>query len=384
MIKVTVRYGDHYTDIRFPCTENVLQAAVLRLGSADPGNMELFVSDVSFPEELEVLQDRFVNLDELNYLGRRLAGFFGDEQPRFAEAVKLEGATTVREMINIACDVYRYALITDVSDPAKVGAEYVMQTEGSVPVDYKSDPKYAAIGKELMQSGRGVFTDQGILFVNTERPLEQQYTGSTFPSYLDDPNCFMIAEISHKGQSAYVNLPCERLTLEKALYRLGVADAADCQISLDYFSTTESAFHDLCVRTLETEGIFALNHWCEAVCNHVKPENHMAFVAAFTASGMDSTLDAVKVAENIDSFYYAKGVKNEADLGKWWLENYSQFTISPELQQFFDYKEYGEYLIQFLDVHYLESGDCVFLEDTTMDEVLGIGLDEDMGMGGMQ
>ncbi len=383
MIKVTVRYGDRCADIRFPCKDSELQAKLDTIRRHDTEDMELFVSAVHFPEELKVLEDRFVDLDELNYLGRRLDGFFGDEHPRFAEAVKLEGATTVREMINIACDVYRYALITDVSDPAKVGAEYVLQTEGSVPADYKSDPKYAAIGKELMQSGRGVFTDQGILFVNTERPLEQQYTGSTFPSYLDDPNCLMITEISHQGQSAYVNLPCERLTLEKALHRLGAADAADCQISLDYFST-ESSFQDLCIRTLETEGIFALNHWCEAVCNYVKPENHMAFVAAFTASGMNSTLDAVKVAENIDSFYYAKGVKNEADLGRWWLEHYSQFTISPELQQFFDYKEYGEYLSQFLDVHYLESGDCIFLDGTTMDEVLGIAPAEDVGMGGLQ
>ncbi len=140
MIKVTVRYGDNHTDIRFPCKENELQAAVDRLRPSDPTDMKLFASAVHFSEELKVLQDRFVDLDELNYLGRRLDGFFGDEHPRFAEAVKLEGATNVREMINIACGLNRYALITDFSSPHKVGQAYVLQTDGCLVGDYENDP----------------------------------------------------------------------------------------------------------------------------------------------------------------------------------------------------------------------------------------------------
>ncbi len=259
-----------------------------------------------------------------------------------------------------------------------------MQTEGCLPANDEKDPKYAALGKILLQSGRGVLTDRGILFVNTDRPLEQHYTGSTFPQYLDDPNCLMIAEVSYQGQTEYVNLPTEKLAVDKALHRLGATDMSQCEISLDHMNSNPSAFRELCHLTLQRDGIYALNHWLEVVCNHVSPENHAVFDAAFTASGFDTMPDAVTVAENVDSFYFAKGVKNEAELGRWWLEHYSQFTISPELQMFFDYQAYGEHLSQFLDVHYLESGDCVFLDGTTMDEVLGIVQNEEMGMGGMQ
>lgn len=72
MIKVTVRYNDHLVDIHFPCSETTLQSALMEIHAADDNPPELFVTDVIFPEELNHLKDRFVNLDELNYRNKRL------------------------------------------------------------------------------------------------------------------------------------------------------------------------------------------------------------------------------------------------------------------------------------------------------------------------
>ncbi|MGM9669467.1 MAG: antirestriction protein ArdA [Faecousia sp.] len=382
MIKVTVRYGENHTDIRFPCTENELQEAVERLHPSDPTNMELYVSAVHYPEELAVLQYCFVNLDELNYLGKRMESFWGDEAPRFGQAIKLEGASTVREMINLSFNLDKYALITDLSDMGKVSREYVLQTEGSVHANDADDPKYVKIGMELFQSGRGILTEQGLLFPDKSRPLEQPYTGTTFPEYLYSP-CMLVAEISYRGQREYAYLPTERLAIQKALGRLGAASLHACEVRIDSFDMSNPQFAEFCNHVLAAEGLPSLNHLCEIISNQVSAENFPSFYGAFAASGVDNTADAIRIAENVDSFYYAKGVKNEAELGKWWLEHYSQFSVSPELEQFFDYQAYGEYLSQFLDIHYLESGDCVFLDGTTMDDVLGIAPAEDMRMGGM-
>ena len=73
MIKVTLRYNDHLVDIHFPCSETTLQAALIEIHAADDNPPELFVTDVIFPEELDHLKDCFVNLDELNYLAKRIA-----------------------------------------------------------------------------------------------------------------------------------------------------------------------------------------------------------------------------------------------------------------------------------------------------------------------
>lgn len=88
MIKVTVQYNDHLVDIHFPCSETTLQAALMEIHAADDNPPELFIKDVVFPEELGHLKDRFVNLDELNYLGKRMESFFGTEEEQFYEATR--------------------------------------------------------------------------------------------------------------------------------------------------------------------------------------------------------------------------------------------------------------------------------------------------------
>lgn len=68
MIKLKIKYGNSQTDIRFPCTEKALQEALAEIGAEQVRPLELYVTEVVFPEELAFLQDRFVNLDEVNFL----------------------------------------------------------------------------------------------------------------------------------------------------------------------------------------------------------------------------------------------------------------------------------------------------------------------------
>lgn len=68
MIKLKIKYGNSKTALRFPCTEKEMNTALERIHADDVTPLELYVSEVVFPEELGCLQDRFVNLDEVNYL----------------------------------------------------------------------------------------------------------------------------------------------------------------------------------------------------------------------------------------------------------------------------------------------------------------------------
>ena len=102
MIKLKIKYGNSQTALRFPCTEKEMNAALERIHAEDVTPLELYVSEVVFPEELGCLQDRFVNLDEVNYLGKRMDSFFGDEEYQFYEAMKLEGFDTLPDLINLS------------------------------------------------------------------------------------------------------------------------------------------------------------------------------------------------------------------------------------------------------------------------------------------
>lgn len=83
MIKLKIKYGNESTDIRFPCKETEMSAALERIHAEDVTPLELYVTEVIFPAELNFLQDRFVNLDEVNFLAKRMDGFFGDEEYQF-------------------------------------------------------------------------------------------------------------------------------------------------------------------------------------------------------------------------------------------------------------------------------------------------------------
>lgn len=108
MIKLKIKYGNSQTDLRFPCTEKEMNAALERIHAQDVTPLELYVSEVIFPEELGCLQDRFVNLDEVNFLGKRMDSFFGDEEYQFYEAMKLEGFDTLPDLINLSFNLNRY------------------------------------------------------------------------------------------------------------------------------------------------------------------------------------------------------------------------------------------------------------------------------------
>ncbi len=74
MINIRSRNDDHEVDIRFPISESELYAKLAEIHAIDGRDAppSAFVTEVYWPEELSTLKDRFANLDELNYLAKRM------------------------------------------------------------------------------------------------------------------------------------------------------------------------------------------------------------------------------------------------------------------------------------------------------------------------
>ena len=139
MIKLKIKYGNSQTDIRFPCTEKEMNAALERIHAEDVTPLELYVSEVVFPEELGCLQDRFVNLDEVNFLGKRMDSFFGDEEYQFYEA-KAIGADAVLLIAAILDDVQMhefYQLAGELGLDALVEVHDEAEMERALKLDAK-------------------------------------------------------------------------------------------------------------------------------------------------------------------------------------------------------------------------------------------------------
>ena len=84
MIKIRIRNDDHEIDLQFPISENKLYAKLAEIHAIEGKDapQSAFVTEVYWPEELSMLKDRFANLDELNYLARRMESFDYQMQTR--------------------------------------------------------------------------------------------------------------------------------------------------------------------------------------------------------------------------------------------------------------------------------------------------------------
>lgn len=203
MIKVRIRSNNGYADISFPCSDGMICSRLTEIHADDPSYTTAFVSEVIEPNEFSFLKNHVIDLDELNYLAKRMDSFFGDEETQFFEALKLERFIKLKDLINLTFNLNKYALITDVSDMGKVGREYLLNKEGAIPAHDEDNPKYAEIGRQLLKSGQGIFTEHGLLFPDRSMPFEEVYNGQTFPAYLYD-TCLFVGEINYNDKTEYI------------------------------------------------------------------------------------------------------------------------------------------------------------------------------------
>ena len=111
MIHVTVCYGKNFTNIEFPCSERYLQSKLMEIGMSEAYESELFIEKVKQPEYMFELENMFINLDELNYLAKRLDSFGRNEMMQFNAVAKQYDMKEMKELINLTFNLQRYTLL---------------------------------------------------------------------------------------------------------------------------------------------------------------------------------------------------------------------------------------------------------------------------------
>ena len=139
----------------------------------------------SFYSVLKRTEMLTVNVEELNYLAKRLDSFDTGEAAQFqAMAHKLE-LFELKDLINLTFCCQQATVITDFSDLSAVGRDHYMNLHGG---SAKTEQLDALDGEEtarrLIESGSGTITPYGVVYDNGMK-LEQVYDGRFFPCYGD-------------------------------------------------------------------------------------------------------------------------------------------------------------------------------------------------------
>ena len=140
------------------------------------------------PTKLSMLEDCEVSLDALNYLGKRLDGMDKLERKQFLAVLSCDEAEIgygLKNIINLTDNLARYTLIEDTDDLERVGLIHMLNARGGLSEsEYTNSEWLIAEGTKLLESGKGIDTEYGKLFINEDIPFEEKFNGTTLPPYL--------------------------------------------------------------------------------------------------------------------------------------------------------------------------------------------------------
>ena len=276
MIKALIQHSPYCMEITFPCTETELSKKLGELGM-NPEHLAPMATVIEIePSELSVLTDCDVSLDALNYLGKRLDGLDKLEMKQFLAALSCDEADIgygLKNIINLTDNLARYTLIEDTDDLERVGLIHMLNVRGGLSEsEYTNSEWLIAEGMKLLESGKGIDTEYGKLFINEDIPFEEIFNGTTFPPYINDPDAFVMIEIGYGGLFEYAEMPCEDIAIKKALCRLGADDILDCKIEVDSSRDISDEQWEKICEVEKTKDVFGLNKLLKTEDVHIKQE----------------------------------------------------------------------------------------------------------------
>ena len=339
-----------------PCRERELKENLTALYGTPPSHAVIEVAQVSFPKELEMLTGQMLDLDALNYLARRMDGFdFGDANT-FYEGIKAEGMSDLKDLINLTYNLNRYALITNVGNFAEIGRAYSLSTQGAIPSRENETPeqtaKYERIGRDLIASGTGRFTEHGLLFVDLETEFVTEYDGTAFPPYYDCPDCKMAATLSFNGKEELLFLPEEESAINKAVRRLGAAELSDCNVTLEQGSA--GLICQLYESINRSEGLLAMNEVIKRLDGMDYEDTDFLLLLA-RHTGASSAENISILADHIDDLYLIPA-NTPSDVAEYVLDEGDEFHADSELWDFIDMDAFGEYYAEQKGGMFIEGG----------------------------
>jgi len=340
--------------IPFPIPADQYDQTIEMLQEMDLGysvNRECRVDEVdSHYRVLGAINGTLVNVDQLDYLAKRLDSFCVGEDEQFqAMAWKLK-LTDIKDLINLTFCSQRATVITDFSHLEAVGRSHFINLNGG---GARMEELESLDGIEtallLIDSGGETVTPYGVVYDNGMK-LEQVYNGYQFPAYPYDSTLLVLEVTPKRGLAEgknpeYLYLPASKHQIERTLLRVGITTLHDAQVRLDFDELPEKAAAALDLEDLNSDDFPALNRMCRAIAslNEADTEKLNAVVLMTETSGISSIC---RLAENLDQFSFVPGIQTPEEYGKYMIRESGHFDYDENLEGFYDYRRYGEQHIQ--------------------------------------
>ena len=351
LIKATLYNRDHpeygVATIPFPIPKEQYDhciETVQALGIGAPLKKDCKVMEIdSFFSVLKIMENLCVDLDELDYLAKRLDSFDDGEAAQFqAMASKLE-LFKLKDLINLTFCCQESTVITDFSDLNAIGRDHYMNTHGGCALTEELEN---LDGTEtallLITENQGTVTPYGVVYDNGMK-LGQLYDGTHFPAYLYEPPMLMIGLTSRLEPEdtetvTWLYLPAAKGQIQRAMARSGITDPEEMR-----FQVEESMFPEEVNAALDfpKESLYALNDLAEAV-DKLTEEGRKKLGAVVELASPENAAQIRHLADDLELFDFAPGVHTPEEYGRYMIQESGHFDYDPNLDEFYDYERYGQ------------------------------------------
>ncbi len=338
----------------------------------------------SFYSVLKRTEMLTVNVEELNYLAKRLDSFDTGEAAQFqAMAHKLE-LFELKDLINLTFCCQQATVIADFSDLAAIGRDHYMNLHGGCAKTEELDALDGeATARQLIESGSGMITPYGVVYDNGMK-LEQVYDGQFFPCYYYEPNAITVAvtaksEPEDTEHITWLYLPMAQEEIDRTLQRAGITAPLDIQLRLE---DTQLPNEVDVLLDMEQESLAGLNVLAQAT-DELSSDDMKKLGAVVTLAKPQNAEQIKNLVENLDLFDFAPGAHTPEEYGKYMIRQSGHFDYDENLDEFYDYEKYGLQRMGEEDGMFTDRGYIAYKGYTSLAEIMDGSQSSHMEMGGM-
>ena len=355
----------------------------LEIGDAAKADCKVEKID-SFYTVLKRTEMLTVNVEELNYLAKRLDSFDTGEASQFQAMAHKRDLFELKDLINLTFCCQQATVITDFSDLAAIGRDHYMNLQGgSASVDELNALDGKGAARQLIESGSGTITPYGVVYDNGMR-LEQIYDGRLFPCYYYEPNAITVAATSKNEPEdtkhiTWLHLPMIQEEIDRALLRGGITDPADVRLRLESSQLPDEV--DVLLE-MEHETLADLNELAAAT-DGLSNADMEKLGAVVTLAEPKSAAQIKNLAESLDLFDFAPGAHTPQEYGKYMIQQSGRFEYDENLDAFYDYEKYGTERMNAEDGMFTDRGYIAYKGCYNMEEVMNGSQSSHIEMGGL-
>lgn len=313
MIKTIIKNEENAVEISFPCTEKELSETLCKVDLPNMIPAVAYVNEILEPKELFGIAGKYINLDEINYFAKFSENLSEEDQRKLYSIILIEKCKDTKNLINL----YFKGLCCN----------FCFEKLAEIKTDF--------------------------------------FNGKTFPVCAYDSENFLISVgLEYQGENEYLSLPCESISIAKAVQRLGALNVDECQCSINDYRPAMRDWIKLFENFLNQNDIYKINDFTVELCE--KQVDIKKLVSFMEYAGENSLESVKKMADHINDFNYIDNIRSYEELGMYLVQKYFTSGIPCELQNCIEYRICGE---NFADQHegrfikggfaYLNEGVCL-------------------------